>query len=127
MIATHSLKVGLLAILLRFIKRIFHHSGEIIYDLQTLETPEEVDTSEPTVKLLRNTLKHLYKGNKWRQYTPSRYVKWLAQNTGPNRKQRREDARTYRDNLRCIAHRKIRLEEQRVSKQLRMAQGYSMF
>jgi hypothetical protein len=60
-------------------------------------------------------------GDKWRQYTPSRFVKWLVQNTGPNRKQRREEARTYRKHLRHIAQRQYRLEEQRARKQLRMA------
>lgn len=37
-------------------------------------------------KLAGNTA---LKGKKWREYRPSKFVRWLVEHSGPNRKQRR--------------------------------------
>jgi hypothetical protein len=106
-------RVSLLAVLVSFLKSIFRRIGSGVQAIQEHNAPEHLN------KLAQPRIIQKNRAKGWREYIPSRFVKWIIVNSGPNRKQRRDEAKAYRHYLRHLARRQQRLEAQRSYKEFR--------
>ncbi len=112
---------SILAFIVSFIKSIFRRIGLVVQALQEDDAPGHLNKlADQPIPGINDPLQR-NRAKRWRDYTPSRFVRWITLNSGPNRKQRRDEAKKYLENIRHAARRKLRLEEQQVRKQLRMA------